>query len=166
MQLGSARHSAVAASHSDAVMQKRGKNVPSAHTHPPAWAPHTHLPGGTSHWPGNPDVLQHSAFERQLLPTGRHWRAYASPPPIIRSTLPRAIAARSFRPWWRMWDAALVLLSTAYWDFVIGSLRMVHEQGLMAARPPIPRVGGVSDQPFPLVWCMANRTTVSAAAAA
>src|SRR6058998_48632 len=122
MQLGSARHSAVAASHSDAVMQKRGKNVPSAHTHPPAWAPHTHLPGGTSHWPGNPDVLQHSAFERQLLPTGRHWRAYASPPPIIRSTLPRAIAARNFRPWWRMWDAALVLLSATYWDFLIGSL--------------------------------------------
>src|SRR5881409_3085932 len=91
-------HSAVAASHSDAVMQKRGKNVPSAHTHPPAWAPHTHLPGGTSHWPGNPDVLQHSAFERQLLPTGRHWRAYASPPPIIRSTLPRAIAARNSDP--------------------------------------------------------------------
>src|SRR5438132_11544923 len=98
-QAGSARHSAVALSQSDAVMQKRGTNVPSAHTHPPAWAPHTHLPGGTWHAPGNPGcVLQHSAFERQLLPTGRHWRAYASPHPIIESRLPMAIAARTFAP--------------------------------------------------------------------
>src|SRR5437870_10663245 len=94
-QLGSARHPAGSASHSDALTQNRGMNVPSAHTHPPAWAPHTHLPGGTWHWPGNPDVLQHSAFERQLLPTARHRRAYASRPPISRSPLLRAIAARN-----------------------------------------------------------------------
>ena len=46
-------------------------------------------------------MLQHSAFERQLLPTARHRRAYASPPPIIRSTLPRAIAARMLGVWRR-----------------------------------------------------------------
>src|SRR5207253_1297809 len=117
-------------------VQKRGMNVPSAHTHPPAWAPHTHLPGGTWHVPGLPDVLQHSAFERQLLPTARHRRAYASPPPIIRSTLPRAIAARTFSPRWRMREDAFVLLMSAtYRDLFMGSLHGPTRQGLMTARP-------------------------------